>query len=112
MEYGDKAGQELLRLENVYVSLITTYKIANHLDDTNFQKVLKVYQKEVNNFCNEYMLKEDVVIINPTIEEKEEALIDSVPATQELSPLAQRMAELKAKKEAEGKLGKVEETKW
>lgn len=112
MEYGDKAGQELLRLENLYTSLVTTYKLAHHMDDVNLQNVLRVYKREVNSFCDDHMLKEDVVIVNPTIEEKEEALIDSVPATSELSPLAQRMAELKAKKEAEGKLGKVEETKW
>lgn len=104
MDFGDRIGQELLRLGNLHESLVNTFKNANNVEDPNFQNVLVKYLENVIKFHGSNVVIPLAVevaetILNPTIQQKEDALTGSVPATDITTQptLADRMAAIRAK---------------
>lgn len=92
MDFGDKVGQEVLRLGNLLESLgnahqklVEAYKNESRIVTDEFQKVLKVYKDHVNTFyrtnSNDDSDTKSEVIINPSIQEKENAFSGSIPAS-------------------------------
>lgn len=111
MNFGDKIGQDVLRLGNLFESLQNTYKDSNGVEDKVFQDILNAFAKHVNDFAKTHKIPLQItsvnndeqpvneVILNPSLEQKEEAFANTTDAIVPIhtEPLADRIAAIKAK---------------